>query len=251
MYKLGVMGKGIGYSLSPQIHKEFAKQFGMNIDYQIYDIEDQPLNFVEDFFAKGGHGLNVTKPYKEIFTQNPVSGPESINCIYENGTKHTSTDGDGFINDLKSKKIDYTNMNIMVYGLGGASKSILNSIKTSGNLFVANRTKAMIEEVIKKNPNFKKYNGESLDLVISCAQNLDLNTTKHFEHLNLSQNTLLYDINYSNQTNKVFSNLSIVSKNNLYNGIGMLVEQASECFKLWFNKKPEVEEIKNKLNERL
>jgi shikimate 5-dehydrogenase len=31
----------------------------------------------------------------------------------------------------------------------------------------------------------------------------------------------------------------------------MLVEQASECFKLWFNKKPEVEEIKNKLNERL
>ena len=251
MYKLGVMGKGISYSLSPQIHKEFAKQFGMNIDYQIYDIEDQPLNFVEEFFAKGGHGLNVTKPYKEIFTQNPVSGPESINCIYENGTKHTSTDGDGFINDLKSKKIDYTNMNIMVYGLGGASKSILNSIKTSGNLFVANRTEVKIEEVIKKSPNFKKYNGESLDLVISCAQNLDLNTTKHFEHLNLSQNTLLYDINYSNQTNKVFSNLSIVSKNNLYNGIGMLVEQASECFKIWFNKKPEVEEIKNKLNERL
>ena len=92
---------------------------------------------------------------------------------------------------------------------------------------------------------------ESLDLVISCAQNLDLNTTKYFEHLNLSQNTLLYDINYSNQTNKLFSDLSIVGKNNFYNGIGMLVEQASECFKLWFNKKPEVEEIKSKLNERL
>ena len=251
MYKLGVMGKGISYSLSPKIHKEFAKQFDIKIDYQIYDIEDDPLNFVEDFFAKGGLGLNVTKPYKEIFTQNLVTEPESINCIYDNGTKRTSTDGVGFINDLQSKKIDYTNMNIMVYGLGGASKSILNSIKTSGNLFLANRTEAKIEEAIKKSPNFKNYNGESLDLVISCAQNLDLNTTKYFEHLNLSQNTLLYDINYSNQTNKVFSNLSIVSKNNLYNGIGMLVEQASECFKLWFNKKPEVEEIKSKLNERL
>ena len=108
-----------------------------------------------------------------------------------------------------------------------------------------------IRDRIKKSPNFKSYNGESLDLVISCAQNLDLNTTKYFEHLNLSQNTLLYDINYSNQTNKLFSDLSIVGKNNFYNGIGMLVEQASECFKLWFNKKPEVEEIKSKLNERL
>ena len=53
MYKLGVMGKGISYSLSPQIHKEFAKQFDIKIDYQIYDIEDDPLNFVEGFFAKG------------------------------------------------------------------------------------------------------------------------------------------------------------------------------------------------------
>ena len=51
MYKLGVMGKGISYSLSPQIHKEFAKQFDIKIDYQIYDIEDDPLNFVEDFFC--------------------------------------------------------------------------------------------------------------------------------------------------------------------------------------------------------
>jgi len=61
----------------------------------------------------------------------------------------------------------------------------------------------------------------------------------------------LYDINYSNQTNMIFSDLSIVDKTNLYNGTGMLVEQAAQCFELWFNKKPEVEKIKNRLNEEL
>ena len=49
----------------------------------------------------------------------------------------------------------------------------------------------------------------------------------------------------------IFSDLSIVDKTNLYNGTGMLVEQAAQCFELWFNKKPEVEKIKNRLNEEL
>ena len=31
----------------------------------------------------------------------------------------------------------------------------------------------------------------------------------------------------------------------------MLVEQAAECFRLWFDKKPSVEEVKNLLDERV
>jgi shikimate dehydrogenase len=137
----------------------------------------------------------------------------------------------------------------MVYGLGGASKSILNSIQTSGNIFVANRTEQKIEEFIQTNPILKKYNDESLDLVISCSQNLDLNTIKNFEHLNLSQSSIFYDINYTNQTNTMLEDLAVIQKNQFFNGTGMLVEQAAECFKLWFDKKPAVEDVKNKLNE--
>ena len=251
MYKLGVVGKEISYSLSPQIYNEFAKQFDIKIDYQIYDIKDEPLAFVENFFENGGFGLNITKPYKEIFTQKIIDGPESINCIYQKGSKLKSTDGIGLVNDLKSKKIDYTRMNILVYGLGGASKSILNTIQTSGNIFVANRTEQKTEELIKTNPVLQKYNDESLDLVISCAQNLDLNTIKHFEHLNLSENSIFYDINYANQTNTMLEDIAIIQKNQFFNGLGMLVEQAAECFELWFDKKPAVEDVKYKLNEGL
>ncbi|MAA92694.1 MAG: hypothetical protein CMQ57_04135, partial [Gammaproteobacteria bacterium] len=93
--------------------------------------------------------------------------------------------------------------------------------------------------------------GEQLDLVISCAKKLDLNTIKFFEHLNIAKTGIIYDINYSNQTNALFSELLLVEEGNLYNGIGMLVEQAAESFSLWFDMRPKTEEIKQKINEGL
>ena len=68
-YKAGVLGREISYSLSPQIQKLFAKAADIEIDYKIYDVEDDPIAFIYDFFKKGGIGLNITKPYKEIVAQ--------------------------------------------------------------------------------------------------------------------------------------------------------------------------------------
>ena len=53
-YKLGVLGKDIGYSLSPKIHQEFAKQLNYQIEYLIYDIDKDPVNFVHEFFDNEG-----------------------------------------------------------------------------------------------------------------------------------------------------------------------------------------------------
>jgi len=67
----------------------------------------------------------------------------------------------------------------------------------------------------------------------------------------LTKEAILYDINYSNQTNVIFSELQLVKENNLINGIGMLVEQAAKSFSLWFGEMPETYTIKGILNERL
>jgi shikimate 5-dehydrogenase len=47
----------------------------------------------------------------------------------------------------------------------------------------------------------------------------------------------------------MLKDLAANQKNQFFNGLGMLVEQAAECFKLWFDKEPAVEDVKNKLNE--
>ena len=44
-YKLGVLGKGISYSLSPEIHNLFSKKSNIDIEYEIYDIEKDSLTF--------------------------------------------------------------------------------------------------------------------------------------------------------------------------------------------------------------
>ena len=63
MFKLGVLGKDIGYSLSPKIHLAFAKQLNHPIEYLIYDVDKDPISFIRNFFSEGGFGLNITKPY--------------------------------------------------------------------------------------------------------------------------------------------------------------------------------------------
>ena len=48
MNKLGVIGSKISYSLSPDIHKLFAEQFGIEVDYQIYDLDEDPNLFIKN-----------------------------------------------------------------------------------------------------------------------------------------------------------------------------------------------------------
>ena len=182
-HRAGVIGKDISYSLSPRIHKLFSQASGINLDYEIHDIDKDPIPFIYDFFKKGGTGLNITKPYKEIVAKEFSKSLDSVNCLYGE-IDATSTDGSGFIADIKSKNISLNDSNILLFGLGGAGKSILKEIKTTKNIYVENRTKAKVEAVIQKNENIRKYSGEPVDLFISCAEKFDLESITFIQNIN-------------------------------------------------------------------
>ena len=250
MNKLGVIGSKISYSLSPEIYKLFAEQFGIKVDYQIYDLDENPDLFIKKFFKDGGVGLNVTKPFKEIVAES-FSPYSSINCLYANGSKGTSTDGQGLINDLYSKNINIDKKKILIFGLGGAAKSIIESCSHQAKIYVASRTKDKVDNILNTYSKCSLYEGSKVDLIISCATSLDKSSLVFLKKVNLSADSHVYDINYSNPTNKQIRDLALVSKSNLYNGIGMLVEQAAASFFLWFGKRPNTKIVKDALNERL
>ena len=152
-FKLGVIGNPIEHSLSPFIHSRFAREQNLNIDYQAYKVEEGNFdNFISEFFSdKLSRGLNVTLPLKNLAAN--IEGKISeeakfinaVNTITKSNRnfKLESTDGMGFMTDLKHKEIDIAGKNILIIGAGAAVESILFRLVRSepSKINIFNRTK--------------------------------------------------------------------------------------------------------------
>ena len=279
-YKLGVIGNPIEHSLSPKIHSIFAKQANIQIDYQAYRVEEIDLElFIEDFFKRGGDGLNVTVPHKinclnvadeysadvkAIGAANTLSFNKSTNKIYA----HT-TDGAGFVADAIKKDISIFDANILILGAGGAAQSIIPMIhaKHPASIVLDNRTQEKIQTVLDRfsllsldepssGPqltdlkNFSKHRSltDNINLVINTTSagfdgpfswNEDIFTTK---------DTIFYDLSY----NKIDSSTPFLSwagqySDQCHNGIGMLINQAALSFEIWTGIKPDINIDENEI----
>ncbi|MFK7873601.1 MAG: shikimate dehydrogenase [Oligoflexales bacterium] len=94
----GLLGCHISYSKSPIIHQKAMKEFKIEGDYQIYDVEKKNLEcFLKEFIKKGGRGLNVTQPYKKIVAESIGCHLPSVNTLREKNGRWEgfSTDGEG------------------------------------------------------------------------------------------------------------------------------------------------------------
>ena len=184
--------------------------------------------------------------------------------LKDGGIFAESTDGPGFLNDLCVKEIDINKKNILILGAGGAAKSIVSSIclsKKPDSIFISNRTQSKVNELIKVlsrdehvTPlDFSEYRTygdrvKAIDIVINAtSKGLDGKFAWE-EDIPVDEETIFYDLSYSNgQTS--FSEWASQFSNNVFDGKGMLVQQAALSFKLWFDFSPSTEEVEEILNE--
>jgi shikimate dehydrogenase len=253
-YKLGVLGKGISYSLSPEIHNSFSKQSNIDIEYKIYDIEKDSLSFIENFFKNGGHGLNITQPFKEEVGKFYNEPPSNILYKGDNEIKADSVDAEGLCIDLSKKNIKVSpGTRILLLGLGGAGISIINSsIFGKCNFVVWNRSKNKYKNIQRDFLEFKNNYDKKIDLVISCVSEMNNEISEIILNTTFQEFAHIYDINYRNETNTHYKNISLKKNVSFNSGEGMLVEQAALSWGRWFGDIPDTSDVKARIeNGRL
>ena len=131
----GVFGHPISHSLSPFIHGLFARETGELMSYRPFDVRPEDFRArVQQFFAEGGKGLNITLPHKmaavDVAHQLTARAAHAaaVNTLALQGEEilGDNTDGAGLVRDLcNNLGLVITHRRLLVIGAGGATRGVL------------------------------------------------------------------------------------------------------------------------------
>ena len=211
---------------------------------------DQFDSTVRTFFVNDGSGLNVTAPFKRdafefVNELDPAAkAAGAVNTIrgIRDLTIGYNTDGIGLINDLKRLDWLLAARKVLVVGAGGAAQGIVGPLLESGaNLTVANRTVSRAGEL---KANFAAISVAAFD-ELEGGWDLVINATTAGwlrEGLQLPdvvfQNAHCYDLGYQRNGLTPFIQQVGTCALAVADGLGMLVAQAAEAFRIWHGIKP-------------
>ena len=254
---LCVIGKPLKHSFSPIIHNYWLRKYSKPYIYEKKEIESSFLpDIISQMKNKKLIGVNVTIPYKRsvynLLKNLDINAKKSkaVNTIYLKDEKvfGQNTDGVGYCQALEQEmNFDVVNKNILVLGSGGASFGIVSELINRGvsKIIVSNRTLEKSYELIKNFKNkitkFEVMKWEQIkpsattDLIINTTSfGMKKNQEIQVNIQNLKNSTIYSDIIYNPKktlTMKIFEDKGFLTQN----GLGMLVNQAAEAFRLWFN----------------
>jgi shikimate dehydrogenase len=266
MKKFAVIGHPVTHSLSPSIHHAFAKQLGLEIEYD--KLDPGPQNFetaLSVFRQRGGFGASVTLPFKQrLYAMADLRTPTAeasgaANTAWWNDEDQLyvdNTDGLGLVWDLQQRlSLVLQGSRILLVGVGGASRAILPSllIEKPKQVYVANRTlqkaKALVDRQqsqlgasLQAVPLSHEYE-EPVDLVIHATAMGHNGKAPSLSLTALGERSFCYDLSYGHAAEPF---LQWAAENGvLYraDGIGMLVAQAALQFERWHGKAPDVRKI--------
>jgi shikimate dehydrogenase len=253
MIKLAVMGNPIAHSMSPLIHQAFAEQCGLEVDYQKILV---PLHSFDselsDFFNKNsGFGCNVTVPFKEkaymavTHCTNEASFAKAVNTIKHDNRGMLighNTDGVGLVNDLRKKHVHLPESDVLIIGAGGATRGVMWPLLNAGvaSITIVNRTFEKAHALTTELSN-ERCRAMPVEKLSSLTPNLIINATSSSLQRempaptigNLERCECVYDMVYSAEPTPFMTFAHQAGIANVFDGLGMLVEQAAVAFSWW------------------
>ena len=271
-----VVANPIKHSISPFIHNSAFEATGINGVYLALEVEVSDLaETVANIRRYQMFGINLSMPYKEEVIpyldelSDEVRLIGAVNTVVnQNGNLiGYNTDGKGFFKSLPSFTILGKKMTLL--GAGGAAKAVLAQAILDGvsqvSVFVRStsmeKTKAYLETLqsetgfrvdlyaLEEHSVLQERIAASDLLVNATSVGMDGKSSPVPENLLLPENLLVADIIYQ-PFETPFLQWAKSQGNVAVNGLGMLLYQAAEAFKLWTGKDMPTDEIWQSLTEK-
>ncbi|MDA3868671.1 MAG: shikimate dehydrogenase [Gammaproteobacteria bacterium] len=262
--RYAVFGNPISHSRSPQIHTLFAEQTGQTLSYsaELAEVDDFEAR-VRDFANHNGKGLNITVPFKQQAWQladhrsarAERAGAVNTLMVETDGRFFgDNTDGVGLVRDLTDNHhIELSGQRILIIGAGGAVRGVIEPILSEhpSELVIANRTVEKALQLAEDFSDLGNVSGGGFDQLEGRAFDVVINATSASLHGELpplpdglfNDNACAYDMMYAAEPTVFMRWASEHGAEQVFDGLGMLVEQAAESFRLWRGVQPQTRPV--------
>lgn len=262
--RFAVIGQPITHSLSPVIHKAFAHQWSVDLDYTRKELSEAELPaFLSQFAGQGGLGLNVTLPLKQAVVplcrtlSETAQRAQAVNTLFfqDGGWHGDNTDGLGLVNDLTQRRgIDLRGRRCLLIGAGGAARGVAPALLNAGvsELMLCNRNSEKADRLVDALADpYRVHSRYWHDLPELSHYDLIINATaagRSDKPLQLpftlvGRHSIAVDLSYGRAAIDFLAWAKAAECQAAFDGLGMLVEQAAESFYLWHGVRPETDPV--------
>lgn len=263
LIRLALFGAPVARSLSPRIHALFAKQAAIPAAYEAIETPPGTLaKALARFADSGGAGCNITVPLKteamdlaaNCSAGVRLAGAANTLTIDAGGAwRADNTDGAGLVGDL-SREMGIEGRSLAIGGAGGAAAGVLAALleQQPAGVTLINRNRDKAAELAQRHAGLGTI--KVLDWNTANRQgrhDLFINATSlgHAGQLPPIEAGLFdacYDLNYGAAAEPLrnwCSGHGIPYRD----GLGMLVEQAAESFRIWTGFSPDTRPVLEEL----
>lgn len=272
---IGLMATPIRHSMSPTMHNNAFAKLGLNYAYLAFEIgNDKLTDAVQAIRTLDMRGSNVSMPNKQkilplldhLSPAAKMAG--AVNTVVNDHGVLTgyTTDGTGFMKSLADENLDIRGQKMVLAGAGGAGTPIAIQAALDGvkEIAIFNRHDEQWAQA--------KHNVEIINSQTDCHATLheledqadfkhELQTAaiycdatgvgmKPLEDMTLvedptwfHEDMIVFDTVYAPRETKLMQVAKQAGVKHVLNGLGMMLEQGAEAFKLWTGQEMPVDYI--------
>lgn len=268
---IGLIGWPVTQSKSPTMHNAAIAELQMDWAYVAMPVLPEDLSAaVKGLAALGFRGVNITVPHKQAIMRcidevDPAA--QAVGAVNTLIFKRTAgmysariigynTDWSGFLSDIKSKGISLKGRGCFILGSGGSARAVAYALASAGgrvHLFGRRQERAKVvahdigplfphehvsyhhiselAQIAPQWPHPFVVNTTPLGMVP------DTSSTIWPAAIPFPAEAIAYDLVY-NPAETTFMRQALSAGGQAYNGLGMLLYQGAQAFKLWTGLEP-------------